>query len=266
MLFSIKETLEDLVVRMLLNGPQTIKTLHYQVLSHTKVSQRAVYKSVHQLLNAEVLLRGGNKIWLNEEWLRRIRENLSTPLPQFSKNERAEYRFTTIDHLDSFWKTIAFQLEGYERNTPVFFYNPHNFWAYVPNRKQSEDAYYAHFLTIQKPAYFTVGGTNSADFQFKKRYQHEFLHIHPRNLVGFNRRDHITVAGDHIVTVRLPLSVAKHIDTIYETNQLIEDILPAILEEYSLRGEVRLRIERNAIKAARLRSLLSRDFHVPSMA
>ena len=263
MLFGTKENVDDLIVRILLNGPLQIKTVHHLLLPTSNISLRAVYKAINHLLHSGVLVRGGNKVWVHEEWLRRVRENLSTPIPALGQGERAQYKFSTISHLDAFWKTIALQLESLEQETGAFFYNPHNFWAYVPARKDSEDAYYKHFLTEKRHAYFVVGGQTKADMQFKRTYQHAYLQINTEIVPGFNRRDHLTILGDHIVTVRLPASLAVHIDNLFEDNDLPEEIGQRIVEEYEIRRDVHLTVERNGRKALKLRTSLARDFHIP---
>jgi len=174
--------------------------------------------------------------------------------------EQVAYTFTSVEHLDIFWKTIAFQFEEYEKDGQIFFYNPHNFWAYIPELQESEDEYYVHFAKTKKHAFFTVGGTTHADREFKRKYQDEFLQIDTRTVPSLGCRDHTTVLGDFIITARLSTGLAKLLDELYEQGELIETILPSILTAYKKDSRVRLTFEHNATKAKKLRTLLSKNF------
>jgi hypothetical protein len=260
MLFSQKEGLEDQLIRLLLKGPSDIKSLHAQLQG---VSLRGIYKAVTSLIAEGVLLKVGKRVLIDEEWLRAVREQLSSTLPPLAPEERAAYTFTSIEHLDAFWKTIALQLEEYEQDGQIFFYDPHNFWAYVPARKKSEDEYYAHFAKVKKHAFFTIGGTTKADLEFKQVYQNEYVQVDTKAHASLGRRNHITILGDVITTARLSTPFAARLDTLYDSQRPIAELLPDILAAYEESRSVRLIIERNRAKATRLKKTLSANFYIP---
>jgi hypothetical protein len=259
MLFSQKESLEDKVIRLLLKGPSDIKSLHAQLRG---MSLRAVYKAVTSLIAEGVLLKVGKRVFVDEEWLRAMREQLSSTLPPFAPGERAAYTFASIEHLDAFWKTIALQLEEYEQDGQIFFYDPHNFWAYIPSRKKSEDEYYAHFAKAKKHAFFTIGGTTKADTEFKRAYQNEYVQIDTKTYASLGRRNHLTILGDVITTARLSTQFAARLDTLYDSQRPMSELLPGILAAYEESRGVRLIIERNRAKATRLKKILSANFYI----
>lgn len=259
MLYSKHETLEDTLVQLLLKGPYSIKELHQTVSKHESVSLRAIYKATDALIDAGVAFKVGKKLWINQEWIRELRERLSPSVPLLSPGERIVYTFTSIEHLNIFWKTVAFQLEESSNGRP-FFYNPHNFWAYIPELKDSEDEYYIQFLEEKKHAYFVVGGTSEADREFKRDYQNGYFQIDARIVPSLGRRDHITVLGDFVITARLSQSLSKRIDELYDSDQPLEKIQSGILAAYRSDVKVRLVFEHNADKAAKLRKLLSQNF------
>lgn len=259
MLYSKRQTLEDTLVQELLKGPCSIKGLRQTVSKHGPVSLRAVYKASNALIGTDVVFKVGKKLWVNQEWVRTLRERLLPSIPLLSPGERAIYTFKSIEHLNIFWKTVAFQLEE-DPNRHPFFYNPHNFWAYIPELKKSEDEYYTQFLKEKKQAYFVVGEKNNADKEFKRRYQNKYFQIDLRIIPSLGRRDHITVLGDFVITARLSQSLSKLIDDFYESEQSLEKILPSILEAYRSDAKVRLVFEHNTKKATKLRKLLSSNF------
>lgn len=265
MLYGTQETLEDNLVRLLLRSPSHMKGLHKQVKDAGRVvSLRAIYKAVDSLMAEDVLVKVGKSVWINQEWVRKLRDHLSAPLPSLGRGEKISYTFTSIEHLDAFWKTIAFQLEEYERDGQVFFYNPHNFWAAMPSRRASEDAYYSHFKKEKKRAYFTVGGEARADRDFKRIYQNDYLQVDARAQGGISRRDHITILGDFVITVRISSVLAKKIDALYESGQPIEALLPKMFQACVMYGKTKLLFEHNIGKAKKLRAKLSAGFHIPA--
>jgi hypothetical protein len=260
MLFSQEETLEEKLVGFLLNKPLQVKDLHERLISTEKISLRAVYKAVNALIKAGVIVKVGKRMWINQEWVRSIQENISPPLPLLSPGESISYTFTSIEHLDTFWKTIVLQLEQYEQDGKIFFYNPHNFWAYIPERKESEDKYYAYFEKSRKHAYFTVGGISSADMEFKRAYQNDFLQIDARSIPSFGRNNHITVLGNFVISVRLTANIAARLDKLYALNESMEKILPDIVKETKAIGNIKFVFEHNAAKAKKIRKVLSPNF------
>lgn len=261
MLYSTKANLEDKLVEALLGGPASIKKLRAIVSTPENVaSLRGVYKAVSSLIDAGVLLKVGKQIWINQQWARNLRERLATSIPFLSPGERAVYIFNSVQHLDVFWKTIAFQFEEHEQSGRIFFYNPHNFWAYIPELKESENEYYAHFAKTKKRAFFTVGGATEADRAFKREYQNEFLQIDVRDVPSLGRRDHITILGDFVITARMSQKLAKQLDNIYSSGESVEMSMQKILTAYRADANVRLTIEYNGLKAKKLIKLLSPHF------
>jgi len=260
MLFSREETLEEKLVRLLLIKPMQIKELHERLISKEKISLRAVYKAENALIKAGVAVKVGKRVWINQEWVRSMQENIAPPLPLLSAGERVSYTFTSIEHLDVFWKTIVLQLESYEQDGKIFFYNPHNFWAYIPERKESEDRYYAYFEQSKKHAYFTVGGISNADMEFKRAYQNDFLQIDARPVASLGRNNHITVLGDFVISARLPAKIATRLDELYASNESMVKIVPDIVKETKAIGNIKFVFEHNAAKAKKIRKILSPNF------
>jgi hypothetical protein len=154
-------------------------------------------------------------------------------------------------------------MEEQERDGNIFFYNPHNFWAYMPGRRASEDAYYAHFAAVRRHAFFVVGGITEADRQFKRTYQHQFFQIDARPILQIPRTNYITLIGDMLISVRVPEKFAHALDDLYASGRPVADLLPDIVALCKRPGAVRCVLEHSAIKAKRLRKMLSQGFWRP---
>jgi len=262
-IYSSRKRLEDEVIELAAREPLTVKVLHERLKNRDpKLSLRAVYKAVDGLVAAGVLLKVRQRVMVNQEWVREVSAKLAPPLSApLGEGEKAVYTFTSVAHLDAFWKTIVLQLEAYEKDGLVMFYNPHNFWAYVPEREQSEAVYYKHFLASKIHAFFTIGGNTPADMQFKRAYQDDYLQIDARNMPSMPRNTHLTLLGDYLITVRLPKAMADRIDRLYETGKPIEELMPEIQKAYQRPGNIRFVLENNPQKAKKLRRPLSLNFY-----
>ena len=266
MLYSKIRSLDERITELLLKSPLQVKTLHGNLCYEDKtLSLRAVYKVVQQLIEAGVVIKAGKMVRIDEEWLRNIQTKLiSSATLNFFPGERMSYSFASISHLDSFWKTIVFQLEKLEKDGQVFFYNPHNFWAYLPERRESEDAYYKHFFESRLHAFFTVGGNTFADKEFKRKYQNEYLQINTVFAPVLGREHHITIVGDYVINVRIGKKAALQIDEQYITEGSITELLPNLAVILGSSFTSRFTLEHNRLKAAKLRKVLSRGFYLGS--
>ena len=262
MLFSNSKTLEDKIIELCLKDRVSVQFLHTELRKQGKMSLRAVYKTVDKLLTAGVLVKAGRRLSADAEWVRSVSEGLRVdPLLIPVSGERMTFTFTSLERLDAFWKTIVLPVEDSMKNPEVFFYNPHNFWAYIPEREASEQAYYRSFSHAKKTAFFTVGGETVGDQEFKKSYQSPYLQVDTRDIKSFRRTDHITVIGSLIITARLSKKVASRLDKLYSSGKSIKDILPAVLEIFDSKEKIRCILENDALSAQKLRKVLSKNFY-----
>jgi hypothetical protein len=262
MLYSRDKTLEDQIVALVTEGRITVKKIHQKVAPREEITLRAVYKVVNKLIEAGVLLKAGQHILIDREWASQVSKMLTSGFdPMLGAGERAVYTFTSMGHLDAFWKTIILPLEASNYKKETFFYNPHNFWAYLPERKESEDSYYQHFLAEKRHGFFTLGGNHTADMEFKREYQSEYLQVDLRDVASFRKTDHITILGPFVITVRLSKAVSERIDALYSAGRSMKEILPEIVGICKKPGKIRFVIENNAAKALKLRQSLAKNFY-----
>jgi len=264
-LYSNEHTLEDRIVELAANAGLTVKSLYSRISKERGLSLRAVYKAVNKLIDARVLLKVGKQIVVDQEWAGNVGEMLgSSSAPLLSNKERTVYTFVSIEHLDAFWKTIVLPLGNSASTRETFFYNPHNFWAYLPARKQSEDAYYRNFLNTESYGFFTIGSDSRADMEFKREYQNEHLQIDLRNIQIFRRTDHITILNSIIITVRLDKRISERIDKLYALEENINGILPEIIKICQKPGKIQFTIENNSTKAKKMKKILAKNFYFKS--
>lgn len=261
MLFSSQKNIDDIIAELLLEGPCTIKSIHAHIRTHTKpVTLRAVYKTINHLLAARVVIKVGKNIMLNKEWAQTVVNKLTqtSSIPRLSIGESITYTLTSPSHIDTYWKTIFSSLPTISDKEPPFFYNPHDFWIFVPDRKESEKTFYRSFAEEQKYGFFTIGGADKLDAHFKKTYRSNYLKINLESIDVFKRTDHVTVWGPYIISVKLPLHIAKRIDHLYQRNDV--NTLTSLLQT---KFKVKIKIEHKPNKADKLRTRLSKNFYIP---
>ena len=262
MLCGKQRGLEDRVVERLIEAPATMKVLAADLKAGGKQGPRAVYKAVGNLIRCGVLAKAGMVVRVDQEWARVVRNLVQHPIaPSLAPGERLAYRFTSLANLDAYWKTLVLGLEELEQDGQVFVYTPHNFWAYLPERKESEDGYYRHFAEQKVHAYHTVGGSTAADLAFKYAYQNQFLQIHAGHVGGLLRTDHLIILGDYVLNVRLPKGIAGRIDSFYASGRGVADFLPELVGIFETRTNIRLTLEHNGPKARKLKKRLSLPFY-----
>jgi len=261
MLYSRSLEIEDRVVELLTEGRLTIKSIASRICEDKKISLRGVYKAVNKLIADGVLLKVGKSVLLDQEWSDRVATNLASKATHLiSPGEKAIYTFTSLEHLDAFWKSTVLPLERSVTTREVFFYNPHDFWAYLPARRESESAYYQHF-TGERTGFLTLGGETPTDMAFKREYQHEYFQINLQKMAYFRRTDHVTVIGPYIITTRLSKSLSDRIDALYATAKSVDDIRSQLVHLCAKPGKIRFVLENNPAKALGLRKILSKEFY-----
>ena len=90
--------------------------------------------------------------------------------------------------------------------------------------------------------------------------QNEYHQIHLETKIPLNRRDHISVMGDYVVTTRIPSTTAKSIDLLYNTvsdEEIIKIKLSALLNKPV---KITLTIEKSKQKADKLRGMFKKYF------
>ncbi len=266
MIFSTKESLEDRVIRLLLNNAHAVKDL--QKLLHDEsmhVTIQGLYKSLGILLSQEIIIKRATIYSLNEEWRNRVVERLSKTAfgLSLSDGEKISFELSSLVHLDQYWKNIVFPLHQAHPEEPIFLYEPHEIWIHLnETRKVSEYAYFSSFAEKKVYAFCQLGGDTIHDRAMKKELQNEYMQV-ATSVEYFSKTDYPAIFNDYIVTTRLSKLLVKKIEDCYQKSTTMA-ILEERLHEIGIeKKKVRLIVERNRVKARRLRKKMSKNFFVP---
>lgn len=266
MILSKKETLEDRLIRLLLERDQSVKSLNKALVAEgVSVTVQALYKLLRSLVVDEVVIKRANVYALSEEWKERVVERFEQTHNRFelAEGEAITFDLASLVHLDQQWKNIVLPLHNAHPTSPVFLYNPHEIWIHLnESRKKSEYAYYSSFKQNKTYAFSLFGGDTEHDRTMKKELQNDYLQI----AVGvevFSKTDYPIIFGDYIITTRISKRLSEEIDIAYKeshTKEILENRLQKIGIE---KKKVKLIIERDREKAKKLRKKLSKEFFVP---
>ena len=266
MILSKKETLEDRLIRLLLDKEQSVKSLNKAlVVEGVSATVQALYKLLRSLVADEVVIKRANMYALSEEWKERVVDRFEQTHNRFelAEGESITFDLASLVHLDQQWKNIVLPLHNAHPKIPVFFYNPHEIWIHLnESRKQSEYAYYQSFAQNKTHAFALFGGATPHDSAIKKELQNEFLQV----AVGvevFSQTDYPTIFGDYIITTRISRRLSEEIEKAYRESVATAELEIRLQKIGIEKKKVKLIIERDREKAKKLRKKLSKEFFVP---
>ncbi len=266
MLFTTKETVEDIIIRLLSKGKTTPSALHEAVVADGEVvTIQAVYKALRYLIKDSVVVKSGKTVEISQEWVNRISStfNTQTTLPQLADGEAAVYNYKSLVNLDAYWKHLMSALDDKFSKFPVFLYSPYHIWYHISERTQSEADYFTGFAKAQHFAFFVIGNETQLDQNFKKQFQDEYLQIDTWRKSSLRENNYLTIIDDYIIDTILSNKMTEAIRKYYSSALPLEDAtiqLNMVLLEPS---KSKIKIERNRKKANLLRKKLSKNFFIP---
>lgn len=267
MLFTSKETVEDIIIRLLSKGKTTPLDLHDQIVTDGEnVTVQAVYKALRYLIKDSVVVKSGRYVEISQEWVNTLSStfNTQTTLPQLADGEAAVYNYKSLVNLDAYWKHLMSALDEKMGNYPVFLYSPYHIWYHISERAQSEADYFSSFEKNKHQAFFVIGNNAPLDQDFKKAFQSDYMQIDLWAKSPLKESAYLTVIGDYIVNTILNSKLTSAIKTYYASSTNNSEEAKAQLNKVlSSTNKAKIKIERNAKKARVLRKKLFKNFYLP---
>ncbi len=266
MLFTNRESLEDIIIRLISKGKTTPEQLYIDISNNEKnCTIQAVYKALRFLVKSAVLVKSGKQLEISKEWLETISQafNTQTTLPQLADGEAAIYNYKSLVNLDGYWKHLMKALDDQFQNSPVFLYSPYHIWYHISERTQSEADYFNGFQTNQHYGFFVIGNSSAIDQSFKKKFQSDYLQIDTWGKSNLKKDNYLTIIDDFIVDTILDKKLTRAIESYYFSNLPLEQATGRLNQVLSAPSKSKIKIERNSKKAKKLRKLLSKNFFIP---
>ena len=266
MFFSLKESLEDSIIRRLLDNEAKVKNLQQRLLKDkVNVTSQGIYKILKDLISQEIIIKHGQFYSLNEEWRNRVIKELNKNNQGISltEGEKISFYFNSLIHLDQQWKNLVLPLHQAYPQDPIFLYNPHEIWIHLnEQRKISEYEYYSSFAAKKIHAFCVFGGNTIHETIIKKELQNEYMQV-AIGVEYFSKTDYLAIFNDYIVTTKLSKPLTKKIEDCYQSTENMVKLEKQLQMIGIEKKKIKLTIERNQEKAKKLRKRMSKQFFVP---
>ncbi|MEI7620004.1 MAG: hypothetical protein WCJ57_00345 [Candidatus Falkowbacteria bacterium] len=266
MFFSLKESLEDSIIRHLLNNEAKVKDLQQRLLKDKiNVTSQGIYKILKYLISQEIIIKYGQFYSLNEEWRNRAIKGLNKNNQgiALTEGEKISFYLNSLIHLDQQWKNVVLPLHQAYPQDPIFLYNPHEIWIHLnEQRKISEYEYYASFAAKKIHAFCVFGGNTIHETIIKKELQNEYMQV-AIGVEYFSKTDYLAIFNDYIVTTKLSKPLTKKIEDCYQSTENMAELEKQLQMIGIEKKKTKLTIERNREKAKKLRKRMSKQFFVP---
>jgi polyhydroxyalkanoate synthesis regulator phasin len=257
-----KNSTEDIIVSLFLEKNFTATDLQQGLETFGySFSLATLYEQLSKLIDKQIIIKTGKIYSLNGEWLQYM-QDLLTPKNEYilSLGEKMRYQLNSLSRAEKYWKHIVHSLYVSYPNEPIFVYNPHSFWSLIPTRAQSEDTYAKHHEKNKRQGYYVLGGSTIHDIALRKQYSAQYYKVDIQEIPQFKRTEHITVIGDLIFMMVVPLSLAKKIDQLYLDIKDSETLKKEIAYLETLNWRINSRVENNPQKAEIFRKRIGKNF------
>lgn len=263
MLLSSQKSIEDFVIEALATKNLTAGQLLFLHNAHQKqVTLQAIYKALHKLILEGVLLKHKDEYVLSNIWKQKIMLLLDQKqtVPTLKEMESIIYSFKSFPQLDEYWKHIQ---EGTKEESELtYYFCPHQYWWFVPGRRESEMNFYKAFLENKSHAVLLIGGVTQTDKETKKLIVNDFVQVHLDDNNGFRMTDSLTIKNNLIITTRLPMAISNKISGVFNQNLSSTETEVLLADIFRKKIPVRIIIERNNKKAEKLKKQIGKYFYI----
>ncbi|MFO0743940.1 MAG: hypothetical protein U0469_02730 [Candidatus Paceibacterota bacterium] len=273
-MFKKQKKIEDLILEILIEGKISTLDLIKRILKILPYSSKqAIYKSLKDLRENEIVIYKREEVSLSSLWLKRVSEFLEKAEQEYKvddgrinilslkEGEKVSYQFNSFYNTDIFW-AHAFNLmyDGTNKDTNVLIYNPHEWFLLV--REESETYLFNKFITDDRKLFNYVPEIDPLDKFVSKYFDQKNIKYYSNNKHHFkNKNYYVNVFGDFIIEAWLDKKVSNEIDKFYkETKEFSEEAKVKLLEIVNKKGKSRLQISKNKKKAQEIRKIFEKYF------
>lgn len=267
MLFTHKESLEDMVIRLLSQGSFEAGELYEQVLVEgKKVTIQALYKALRYLISASVVVKSGKKLSVSQEWANNLASlsNSGNAIPKLVEGESAHYYYKSLLHLDAYWKHLMESFKSTYPGYPTYLYSPYGIWFHIEQRQESQVSFIREFEKEQHYGFMIIGNDSQFDRSLKRTFQSDFLQVDTWHNNPFRPTDGYTIINDYVITTRLSKKMTKLIADVYNSFSDEDSIEAGLNKILQIKDSAQIIMERNSKKAKALRKKLSKNLYIPS--
>lgn len=246
----------------------TIAELHAKLKkAGVKVSLANLYRVVTRMVDKQILLKVKGELTINLMWVsylefiagraKRIMQH-SDEFP-LAVGEKRTYAVKTLFDVEAVWNHVLVSLYRMLQVKELHKYYSHAWWQL--GRNAEEISFYKQLKERGIECRWVIGDDTFLDKVGAERIREVFpavtLSEQPFPKHGYN----LNVYGDYIVECILPDNVEKHFAFLFKKTTNMKEFDPAFFTDlFSLRGNFKVTVWRNAKQAKALRESLTRYF------
>lgn len=257
--------------------PLKLSELHEKLGKEQRlaVSSQNLYRLVAQLLAAQVLVRDSGAISLNQVWVShvlafasRVRRSYAKIEPVTSRlplkdGEAREYNAGSLVQLDPIWSDILVAMAASSKRKEIFAYNSHPWYAI--GMRETEQRFLAGLIATGVRVNLLYGNEGFLDAYGQRLLKipglHTLCHAEhelPRNGLA------IWGVGPYVLEVRFPPAIDRQFEFFFQTVNSVDQLdIELFSNVFRLKARCRLKVVRDARRAAQLRRTLTRLFALP---
>ncbi len=273
-MFKKQKKIEDLILEILIEGKISTLDLIKRILKILpSSSKQAIYKSLKDLRENEIVIYKREEVSLSSLWLKRVSEFLEKAEQEYKvddgrlnllslkEGEKVSYHFNSFYNTDIFW-AHAFNLmyDGINKDLPILIYNPHEWFLLA--REESETYLFNKFIKDNRKLFTYVPETDLLDKFVAKYFDQKNTKYYSNDKHHFkNKNYYVNVFGDFILEAWLDKKVCSLIDDFYKQTKVFDaEARIKLLEIIKKKGKSRLQISKNKKKAQEIRKIFEKYF------
>lgn len=249
----------------------TIADLHADLRKEgVDVSLPNLYRTISQMIDAQMLVKGHGKISLNMVWVAHLTSFFRTVTKTYveqrtdefqfplKENERREFWADSLMGLDPVWAHVLLRITKGPQKHPAYMFNSHPWYSL--GMRETETRFYQSMVASGHPLVILYGNDTFLD-----RYGERLIRV--RNVNGSIAPDipfpkeecALWVCDDHILECLFPPSIAKYFAFFFNTVESIGDFdAEQFSDIFRMKARCKITVRRDGKEAQRLRSIFEK--------
>jgi len=271
--------IKSIVINILFRGSRKSIFLIDEIKKKRKgTTKQAVYHALRDLLKEEVITKHKKEVALNQIWIKKLHDFVKEADKNYSfrytrkespaeyellnEGDRISYAFCNFARYDVFWAhTFSLIAKRLDNCSPLYLYNPHEFFILV--REKSEKYLMDWMKKNNRPVYLTIGNDTFLDKKFSRNYSSDIFQVAIDPKFNFSKNYYLGVIGDYVFETIFDNVLVDRVERVYSKYDDEAKAAKKLENIIAKKYKMKLIIQNNPKKAAKLKRKFSKNFFVP---
>ncbi len=246
----------------------TIADLHADLEKEgVDVSLPNLYRTISQMIDAQMLVKGRGKLSLNMVWVAHLtsffsvvtRTYVEQRMDEFQfplqEQERREFWADSLTGLDPVWSHVLLRMTKEPQQYPAYMFNSHPWYSL--GMRETETRFYQSMVAGGHPLVILYGNDTFLD-----RYGERLIRVH--NVQGSIAADipfpkegcALWVCDEHILECIFPTAISKHFAFFFNTVKSIDDFDAELFSDiFRMKAKCKIAVRRDKKEAQKMRAI-----------